>query len=109
MRIAEPSPRKARATEIQAVRKLALEKFRDDWQRQLVADRTITLTALKVAIAICWHMKREKNGLARHALAIDVADRTARRRFIVLRSARKTILESDGGSNGYTFHLVTSD
>jgi hypothetical protein len=45
-------------------RKFNLEKFREDWQRQLVADRTIPLTALKVAVAICWHMNRKKGGWA---------------------------------------------
>ena len=45
-------------------RKFNLEKFREDWQRQLVADCTVPLAALKVAIAICWHMNRKKGGLA---------------------------------------------
>jgi hypothetical protein len=45
-------------------REIPLEKFREEWQRQLVADRTISLTALKVALAICWHMNRRKGGWA---------------------------------------------
>jgi hypothetical protein len=81
--LAEPAPRKARATEIHAARKFTPEKFREDWQRQLVADRTITLTALKVAIAICWHMNRETTAW-RDTLGDDLLPVESRcRRFIV--------------------------
>jgi hypothetical protein len=84
MRIAEPAPRKARTTEIHAARKFTLEKFREDWQRQLVADRTITLTALKVAIADLLAHEPQKQRLGATRLGDDLLPVESRcRRFIV--------------------------
>ena len=44
--------------------KKSLEPLREAWLRQIVGDRAISLSAIKVAVAISWHMNRQKNGLA---------------------------------------------
>jgi DNA-binding MarR family transcriptional regulator len=41
-----------------------LEKFKEDWQRQLMADPTLSPVTFRVSIAISWHMNRKKGGLA---------------------------------------------
>jgi hypothetical protein len=38
----------------------SLEVFRERWQRQLVADKKILLSDLKVALAIAWHINRDE-------------------------------------------------
>ena len=38
--------------------------LREAWQRQLVADRTILVSDLKVAIAIGWHVNQKAGGWA---------------------------------------------
>jgi hypothetical protein len=42
-----------------------LEKFKEDWQRQVMADPTLSPVTFRVSIAISWHMNRKKGGLAR--------------------------------------------
>jgi hypothetical protein len=42
----------------------SLEKLREAWQRQLVGHRDIPASVLKVALAIGWHLNRDKGGVA---------------------------------------------
>jgi Helix-turn-helix domain len=41
-----------------------LAKRREHWQRQIVADTTAPASAVRVAMAISWHMSRKHYGLA---------------------------------------------
>ena len=41
-----------------------LEKFKEDWQRQVMADPTLSPVTFRVSIAISWHMNRKQSGLA---------------------------------------------
>ena len=43
---------------------IPFEKFKEDWQRQLMANSTLSPVTLRVGIAISWHMNRKKGGLA---------------------------------------------
>jgi DNA-binding MarR family transcriptional regulator len=43
---------------------LAFEKFKEDWQRQVMADPTLSPVTFRVRIAINWHMNRKQSGLA---------------------------------------------
>jgi DNA-binding MarR family transcriptional regulator len=43
---------------------LAFEKFKEDWQRQVMADPTLSPVTFRVSIAISWHMNRKQSGLA---------------------------------------------
>jgi hypothetical protein len=43
-----------------AANPMRLEEFRESWQRQLIADRRIPMSALKVGLAICWYLNRKK-------------------------------------------------
>jgi sRNA-binding protein len=47
------------------VKPVPLEKFEGDWLLQLAADSKLTLSALKIAIAISSHMNRKRGGLPR--------------------------------------------
>jgi hypothetical protein len=47
-----------------AAKQPSLERFREDWQRQLVADRKLFDSDLRVALAIGWHLNRDKKGWA---------------------------------------------
>ena len=38
---------------------MPLEKLREEWQRQLIADRTLTADTLRVALAISWRLNRD--------------------------------------------------
>ena len=43
----------------------SLEKFRETWQRQILADQKgLAPGAVYVAVAISWHINRDKGGLA---------------------------------------------
>ncbi len=42
----------------------SLERRREAWQLQLIADPDLPESALRVAVAITWHMNRNKGGLA---------------------------------------------
>jgi hypothetical protein len=47
------------------VKPVPFEKFKGDWLLQLAADPKLTLSALKIAIAISSHMNRKRGGLPR--------------------------------------------
>jgi hypothetical protein len=47
------------------VKPVPFEKFKGDWLLQLAADSKLTLSALKIAIAISSHMNRKRGGLPR--------------------------------------------
>jgi sRNA-binding protein len=47
------------------VKPVPFEKFKSDWLLQLAADSKLTLSALKIAIAISSHMNRKRGGLPR--------------------------------------------
>ena len=47
-----------------AAKQPSFERFREDWQRQLVADRNLLDSDLRVALAIGWHLNRDKKGWA---------------------------------------------
>ncbi len=64
-----------------------LEKFKEDWQRQLVADRALPHPALKVALAISWHMNRKEGGWAWPGIS-KLADLTGLHRTTVMRAIK---------------------
>ena len=47
-----------------AEKRISIERLREQWQRQLMADPEIQLSYLKVAIAIGFHLNRTKGGWA---------------------------------------------
>lgn len=44
--------------------RMPFEKFKEFWQRQIVADSKLPASAMKIAIAISWHMSRTRGGEA---------------------------------------------
>ena len=54
---------------------IPFEKFKEDWQRQLMADSTLSPVTFRVGIAISWHMNRKKGGLAFPGMARLRSDR----------------------------------
>src|SRR5262245_43759483 len=51
-------------SESKAPKKGAFERDKEQWHRQLIADRTLLQSDLRVGIAISWHMNRQQGGLA---------------------------------------------
>jgi DNA-binding MarR family transcriptional regulator len=45
-------------------RAIPFEKFREDWQRQIIADPELSFVTVRVALVISWHMNGKKGGLA---------------------------------------------
>jgi hypothetical protein len=45
-------------------RAIPFEKFREDWQRQIIADPELSFVTVRVGLAISWHMNGKKGGLA---------------------------------------------
>jgi hypothetical protein len=43
---------------------ISLQEFREAWQQQVVLDRSLPDGTLRVAMAVSWHMNRDKHGLA---------------------------------------------
>src|SRR5262245_11820964 len=71
----------------------SLEIFREKWQRQLLADKTVLISDLKVAIAIGWHMNRNRGGEAWPGIR-TLATLTALSKPTVIGATRR--LESNG-------------
>jgi Helix-turn-helix domain len=69
-----------------------LEKRRQDWQRQLIADTTLALSDLKVAVAITWYFNRT-TGEAFPAMA-TLAKETGYCERTIIRSVKR--LEARG-------------
>jgi hypothetical protein len=45
-------------------RAIPFEKFREDWQRQIIADPALSFVTVRVGLVISWHMNGKKGGLA---------------------------------------------
>jgi hypothetical protein len=45
-------------------RAIPFEKFREDWQLQIISDPALTFVTVRVGLVISWHMNRKNEGLA---------------------------------------------
>ncbi len=43
---------------------MPFEAIKELWQKQVVADKSLSGGTVKVALALCWHMNRSQHGLA---------------------------------------------
>jgi hypothetical protein len=68
---------------------IPFEKFKEDWQRQLMADSTLSPVTLRVGIAISWHMNRKKGGLAFPGMAVCHEYRRSIRRDATVREMKE--------------------
>ena len=67
---------------------MRLEKFKEDWLKQIVLDKELTAGALRVCIVISTHMNRKRSGWAWPGFGTLARETGMCRRWISHRTAR---------------------